>query len=156
MHFGYLFLHYGYLFYAIRLSFSCNLAVFFIQFNYLYFFLQFNCLFHAKVINTCSCILNMSLLFPIKRTYPPFEELRNDSNIFFSDDLDINQNRIENCINARSAFLQKFSVLFRKPLKISDLFLFILFSFHFKKANIYFNTFKSRILTLVVIRLMSQ
>ena len=39
------------------------------------------------------------------------EYLRNESN-FFSVDRGINQKRTENCINARSALLQKFSVLF--------------------------------------------
>ena len=38
-------------------------------------------------------------------------DLRNESNIFLVD-RGINQKRTENCINARSALLQKFSVLF--------------------------------------------
>ena len=38
-------------------------------------------------------------------------ELRNESNIF-SVDRGINQKRTENCINARGALLQKFSVFF--------------------------------------------
>ena len=44
--------------------------------------------------------------------------LRNESNIF-SVDRGINQKRAENCINARSALLQKFSVLFSVDISIN-------------------------------------
>ena len=71
--------------------------------------------------------------------------LRNESNIF-SDDRGINQKRTENCINARSALLHKFSVLFfgwflDQPRKYKIYFLS--FNFHF------ISTKKSVILTLI-------
>ena len=44
------------------------------------------------------------------------EDLRNESNIF-SVDRSINQKRTKHCINARSALLQKLSVLLDQPKK---------------------------------------
>ena len=45
------------------------------------------------------------------KLFSSLPDLRNESNIF-SVDRGINQKRTENCINSRSALLQKFSVLY--------------------------------------------
>ena len=63
--------------------------------------------------------------------------------IFFSVDRGINQKRTENCINALSALLQKFSVLFSVDTSINRKNI----RFYFLSFN--FSTKKSVILTLI-------
>ena len=102
---------------------------------------------------------------------PPFQLasdvngfLRNECNIF-SDDRGINQKRTENCINARSALMQKFSVLFsglfsvdtsinRENIRfISYHLIFISISFHCKNHfNFLTNQNKRYAITLINIK----
>ena len=63
--------------------------------------------------------------------------LRNESNIF-SVDRGINQKRTENCINARSALLQKFSVLFSVDTSINRK------NIKFISYHLIFNSFQQR------------
>ena len=76
------------------------------------------------------------------------DELRNESNIF-SVDGGINQKRTENCINACSALLQMFSVLFTVDTLINWKYIRLI-SYHlifiaFQETKIQFSPFKCRI-----------
>ena len=71
------------------------------------------------------------IMFEISREYIISEsDLRNESNIF-SIDGDINQKRMDSCINSHSALLQKFSVIFSVDTLINQKYLIYSLSFNF-------------------------
>ena len=98
------------------------------------------------------------IMFEISREYIISEsDLRNESNIF-SIDGDINQKRMDSCINSHSALLQKFSVIFSVDTLINQKYLIysLSFNFHWISRRQIFSFIKFQIFKAEIMHMMLQ